>query len=59
MATQMMMDAFENKYDRPLSLLEAREIMHAYASQGDKSYPRYLLRNNDQSSGIEVLVREA
>jgi plasmid segregation protein ParM len=39
MATQMMMDAFENKYDRPLSLLEAREIMHAYASQGETSYP--------------------
>ncbi len=39
MATQMMMDAFENKYDRPLSLLEAREIMHAYASQGEVHYP--------------------
>ncbi len=39
LATQMMIDAFENKHDRPLSLLEAREIMHAYASQGEISYP--------------------
>ena len=33
LATQMMMDSFENKYDRPLSLREAREIMHAYAAE--------------------------
>lgn len=39
MATQMMMDAFENKYDRPLSLFEAREIMHAYASSDTTRYP--------------------
>jgi plasmid segregation protein ParM len=38
-ATQMVMDAFENKYDRPLSLLEARELMHAFAAQGEKPYP--------------------
>ncbi|MBE3559235.1 MAG: ParM/StbA family protein [Ktedonobacteraceae bacterium] len=38
-ATQMLMDAFENKYERPLSLLEAREIMHAFASQGELNYP--------------------
>ncbi|TMC14022.1 MAG: hypothetical protein E6J34_24110 [Chloroflexi bacterium] len=38
-ATQMMMDAFENKYDRPLSLREAREIMHAYA--GEEALVRY------------------
>src|SRR5947207_383011 len=29
-ATQMLMDTFESKYDRSLSLLEAREIMLAY-----------------------------
>src|SRR5438552_2103115 len=28
-ATQMVMDAFESKHNRPLSRLEAREIMHA------------------------------
>jgi plasmid segregation protein ParM len=33
LATQMVMDSFENKFDRPLSLREAREIMHAYASE--------------------------
>lgn len=31
-ATQMLMETFESKYDRSLSLLEAREIMYAYAS---------------------------
>lgn len=34
-ATQMLMDTFESKYDRSLSLLEAREIMYAYASSGN------------------------
>src|SRR5438105_2608523 len=45
-ATQMLMDAFESKYDRSLSLLEAREIMLAYASNssvnasnGNVNYP--------------------
>src|SRR6266487_4684670 len=38
-ATQMLMDTFESKYDRSLSLLEAREIMFAYASHGETSYP--------------------
>src|SRR5215472_7125195 len=38
-ATQMMMDAFENKYSRPLSLREAREIMHAYAT--DEAFVQY------------------
>lgn len=38
-ATQMLIDAFENKYARPLSLLEAREIMYTYASNGRLSYP--------------------
>jgi plasmid segregation protein ParM len=38
-ATQMLIDNFESKYARPLSLLEAREIMYAYASNGRLSYP--------------------
>src|SRR6266496_5191130 len=38
-AAQMLMDTFENEYERSLSLLEAREIMYAYASNGDLSYP--------------------
>ncbi|MBE3561953.1 MAG: ParM/StbA family protein [Ktedonobacteraceae bacterium] len=38
-ATQLLMDAFENKYDRALSLLEAREIMYAFASRGEIDYP--------------------
>ncbi|HTK08556.1 MAG TPA: ParM/StbA family protein [Ktedonobacteraceae bacterium] len=60
MATQMMMDAFENKYDRPLSLLEAREIMHAYASQGDTTYPEVSSYGTTISrQELELLVREA
>src|SRR5436853_7276600 len=31
-ATQMLMDTFESKFDRSLSLLEARELMYDYAS---------------------------
>ncbi len=38
-ATQMLMDTFESKYERSLSLLEAHEIMYAYASNGSVSYP--------------------
>ena len=38
-ATQMLMDTFEANYDRSLSLLEASEIMYAYASNGTVSYP--------------------
>src|SRR5437588_9298239 len=38
-ATQMLMDTFEDKHNRSLSLLEAREIMYAYASKGEHSYP--------------------
>ncbi|MFL5628314.1 MAG: hypothetical protein ACJ788_22260 [Ktedonobacteraceae bacterium] len=60
MATQMMMDAFENKYDRPLSLLEAREIMHAYASQGDINYPEVSSYGTTISKKeLELFVKEA
>ncbi|HEX6477670.1 MAG TPA: ParM/StbA family protein [Ktedonobacteraceae bacterium] len=38
-ATQMLMDTFESKYGRSLSLLEAREIMYACASNGRVKYP--------------------
>lgn len=60
MATQMMMDAFENKYDRPLSLLEAREIMRSYASQGEKGYPEVSSYGTTISVlELERLAREA
>lgn len=59
-ATQMMMDAFENKYDRPLSLLEAREIMHAYAGQSDVSYPEVSAYGKTISTyDLERLAKEA
>ena len=60
MATQMVMDAFENKYDRPLSLLEAREIMHAYASQGETHYPEVSSYGTTVGRHeLEKLVKEA
>jgi hypothetical protein len=61
MATQMMMDAFENKYDRPLSLLEAREIMHAFAAQGETAkYPEVSAYGQAISHyDLERLVKEA
>src|SRR5437588_7839964 len=60
LATQMMMDAFENKYDRPLSLLEAREIMHAYASSGEINYPEVSSYGTTVSKHEqEKLVKEA
>jgi plasmid segregation protein ParM len=66
LATQMMMDAFENKYDRPLSLLEAREIMHAYAAQSEDrgptaiSYPEISAYGKTISGyDLERLVKEA
>ncbi|GCE09742.1 ParM/StbA family protein [Dictyobacter aurantiacus] len=62
-ATQMMMDSFENKYDRPLSLLEAREIMHAYAAQSQGELARYPeIASYGQTIGnyeLEKLVKEA
>jgi plasmid segregation protein ParM len=60
LATQMMMDSFENKYERPLSLLEAREIMHAYASQGEKNYPEVSAYGKGVSKyELERLAKEA
>lgn len=60
LATQMMMDAFENKYDRPLSLLEARETMHAFASRGGISYPEITAYGKTVSTyDLERLVKEA
>lgn len=60
MATQMLMDAFENKYDRPLSLLEAREIMHAFASQGELNYPEVSSYGTTINKyELERLVKEA
>jgi len=38
-ATQMFMDTFESRFHRSLSLLEAREVMYAYASHGKRRYP--------------------
>ncbi len=60
MATQMMMDSFENKYERPLSLLEAREIMHAYASHGEVNYPDVSAYGKSISKyELERLTKEA
>jgi plasmid segregation protein ParM len=63
MATQMVMDSFEHKYDRPLSLLEAREIMHAYAAQAQGEITRYPeISSYGQSIShydLERLVKEA
>lgn len=62
-ATQMVMDSFENKYDRPLSLFESREIMHAYASQEQGEIARYPeISSYGQTIGhyeLERLVKEA
>jgi len=59
-ATQMLMDAFENKYDRPLSLLEAREVMHAYASLGEINYPEISSYGTTINKyELERLVKEA
>jgi plasmid segregation protein ParM len=38
-ATQMFMDTFEARFHRSVSLLEAREVMYAYASSGKRPYP--------------------
>ncbi|MBV9230564.1 MAG: ParM/StbA family protein [Chloroflexi bacterium] len=59
-ATQMLMDTFENKYDRSLSLLEAREIMYAYASKGEINYPEIAVYGKIVSAhDLERLVKEA
>lgn len=59
-ATQMLMDTFESKYDRSLSLLEAREIMRAYASNGHLSYPDIAVYGKTVSAHeLERLVTEA
>jgi hypothetical protein len=59
-AIQMLMETFENKYDRSLSLLEAREIMHAYASDGRTSYPDIAVYGRAVSKHVlEQLITEA
>jgi plasmid segregation protein ParM len=59
-ATQMLMDTFESKYDRPLSLLEARAVMYAYASNGERSYPDIAAYGKTVSSlELDRLAREA
>jgi plasmid segregation protein ParM len=59
-ATQMLMDTFESKYDRSLSLLEAREIMFAYASHGETSYPDVSVYGKTISPHeLERLAKEA
>jgi plasmid segregation protein ParM len=59
-ATQMLMNTFESKYDRALSLLEAREIMFAYASNGEMRYPDIAAYGKSISaSELDTLVREA
>ncbi len=59
-ATQMFMDSFESKYDRSLSLLEARAIMYAYASQGEQNYPDIAVYGKTIGpKELERLVKEA
>ncbi|MBO0784418.1 MAG: ParM/StbA family protein, partial [Ktedonobacteraceae bacterium] len=60
-ATQMLIDIFEHKYDRPLSLLEAREIMFAFASDdGSRSYPDVSVYGKTISPyELERMAREA
>ncbi len=59
-ATQMLMDTFESTYDRVLSLLEAREIMHAYASNGHLNYPDIAVYGKTVSAyELEQLATEA
>ncbi len=59
-ATQMLMDTFESEYERPLSLLEAREIMYAYASNGTISYPDIAVYGKTISPHqLEWLAKEA
>src|SRR5579859_2586500 len=59
-ATQMLMDTFEHKFDRSLSLLEAREIMYAYASNGELNYPDIAVYGKTVNSlELERLAAEA
>lgn len=59
-ATQMFMDSFEARYHRSLSLLEAREVMYAYASKGKRPYPGLAVYGNvvDEYE-LEHLAHEA
>ena len=59
-ATQMLIDTFESKYERSLSLLEAREIMYAYASHGRVDYPEIAVYGKTVSANsLERLAAEA
>ncbi len=59
-ATQLLMDAFEAKYDRPLSPLEAREVTHAFASNGDLNFPDISVYGKTISAlELSRLAREA
>lgn len=59
-ATQMLMDTFEDKYNRSLSQLEAREILYAYASKGEHSYPDISVYGKTVSVlDLDRLVRES
>jgi len=59
-ATQMLMDTFESKYERSLSLLEAREVMYAYASGGRIDYPDISVYGKTVSTQLlERLATEA
>jgi plasmid segregation protein ParM len=59
-ATRLVQDAFEGTYDRPLSRLEARAIMHAYASHGKLAYPDLAVYGRlIEASLLERLANEA
>ncbi|MBA2396672.1 MAG: ParM/StbA family protein [Ktedonobacteraceae bacterium] len=59
-ATQILMDTFEGRFKRPLSRLEARTIMHAYASHGHLTYPDFTAYGKSIEPGhVERMVKEA
>jgi hypothetical protein len=59
-ATQLLIDLCERKYDRTLSLFEAREIMHAYASHGQRACPDITIYGRSiGTDNLERLAAEA
>ncbi|MBV8695687.1 MAG: ParM/StbA family protein [Chloroflexi bacterium] len=59
-ATQLLIDLCERKYDRTLSLLEAREIMHSFASNGQSAFPDISVYGHSiAGENLERLASEA
>ncbi len=59
-ATTAFMEAFENNHNLPLSLLQARQVMYAYASGRKKAYPEISVSGQDvEQPELERLLKEA